>query len=99
MQALDTPTDNTDTSTDYPPVVMPTLTRPNFGSPSTALTPEAALISSTTSAIIMAADVDKKPEYDPWTVAERLNLILGIIGSVIAIGTFIACWRNGWKLE
>ena len=50
MQALDTPTDNTDTSTDYPPVVMPTLTRPNFGSPSTALTPEAALISTATSA-------------------------------------------------
>ena len=98
MQAPDTPTDNSDTSIDYPLAVMPTLTCPDVGSPSTAVTPEAALISTATSAIIMAADVDKKPEYDPWTVAERLNLILGIIGSVIAIGTFIACWHNGWKL-
>ena len=99
MQAPDTPTNDTDTPTNYPPAMIPTPTSPDVGSPGTALTPEAALISSTTSAIIMAADVDKKPEYDPWTVAERLNLILGIIGSVIAIGTFIACWRNGWKLE
>ena len=112
MQAPDTSTDDTDTSTIYPPVpnhtdtptyytpaLIPTSTyqtlSPDVGCPSTALTSEVAMISTATSSITAAADVDKKTEYNLWTVAERLGLILGIIGSVIAVGT-LAQWVEAW---
>ena len=45
-----------------------------------------------------AADTGKKSGLDGWTVAEKVGLVLGILASVIAIGTLIWCGCHGWKM-
>lgn len=53
---------------------------------------------STTPAASTSSAAAAGSGFDGWSAAEKAGLILGLIASVISIGTLIYCGCNGWHM-